>query len=221
MDKKFLYSIFVFLPALFFAQNERNTKFEINAGLEIRITPFHFKDPYQDFYYNPSKIMFNKQEHLSGFALNLGFHWFFLKNTSIGLEQYLRYDDTVFQVPDSPTLTTSPKKKLMLDSEIVVKHYFNLKNNDKIFALLGYGFMNNNTEYIVTQSFGDPPQNVTYNNYLKYNAIKIGAGYQYKNFESSLGLYFIEKNQFPGPPTDNDIAMGMPFLKLTYKIGKF
>lgn len=219
--KKNLIFVLTTITTFCFAQHERSRKFELDGGLEYRITPFHFKKPYEGFYYEPNNINFNKSEHLSGLSINIGLNWFFLKNTSLGLIQSFRYDDMVYEFSDNQTIQTNSSKKLIYDTEIHIKHYFQLKNNDKIFATIGYAFMNNNTEYVTKQNIGNPPIEVIYNNFLTFDAIKIGAGYQYKNFESSIGLYFIEKNGFPGPQSDNDIPMGIPFLKLSYKLAKF
>jgi hypothetical protein len=203
-----------------FAQQERNRKFELSGGLEYRITPFNFKDTYDGFYTSSRLANYNRDLQLSGLSLNISLDWFFLKNTSFGLVQSFRYDQLYYQskFDDPHTSVQKPVYGLILDTEIQLKQYLSLKNGDKLFVNLGYNIMNQNTDYSTTHNYGEDGSYIT-QDWFRFNAYKIGIGYQYKNLQIGAGTYIVDNpSAFVEFGTS---TMGIPYLKINYILGKF
>lgn len=98
-----------------------------------------------------------------------------------------------------------------------------MKNkNQFIIAHLGYGIMNNNTLFHVTEVYerdhnGQILFSRTSEVDFQFQAYKIGVGYKYKKFEAVIGTYIVDKHNFE----DFSSGFGMPFLKLNYNIFNF
>lgn len=219
--KLLLLSLF---PSFFCFSQERSEKLSVNAALEYRITPFDYVA--QDNSGTPPQhILYSRDNQLSGMSLNVGLEWFVLKNTTIGLINTFRYDNLYykndFQINASQT---DPVKRMIYDLQFEVKYRFNLRNDDKLLIMGGYGLMNNNTRYYETTAFYDPNSGdiigyASTDKDFHFSALKAGVGYNYKNFEVLAGLYFIGTNHnFSNYGTS---GFGMPFLKLQYNIVKF
>lgn len=214
--------IFLLLISTFcFAQSERSRKFQISSGVEYRITPFDFKTQEDGLIVNPQNANYSRDKQLAGLSINFGIDYFLLKNFTIGLVQSFRYDQIFYQSSfnDEHGKTQLPVYGLILDTELQTKYYFTLKNNDKVFVNLGYNFMNQNTDYSTTYNPDGNGEGFITQDFFKFNAYKIGVGYQYKNLELGIGTYIVENSD-----TFSDYgnsAFGIPYLKLNYNISKF
>lgn len=207
-----------------FAQQERDRKFQLLGGVEYRITPFNFNNTYDGAFISSSPINYNRDMQLSGLSINIGLEWFFLRRTSFGIIQSFRYDEIYYPARfDDPNLTISrPVSGIIYDTELQVKHYFPLKNGDKLFANVGYNMMNRNTSYTINYSTtydeGYTVNTIT-TNWFNFNSYKIGIGYQYKNLQIGAGLYVVDN---PSAFVDSGSStMGIPYFKLNYIFGKF
>lgn len=202
-----------------FAQGGRNNKFQLSAGLEYRITPFNFKGDREGATLSSRNVFFNRDLQLGGPSLNIGLDWFFLKNTSIGLVQSFRYDQLFYNSNISPEQqNNTPVYALILDTEIQAKHYFPIKNGDKIFVNLGYNIMNQNTDFSTVHNNSGSEPYLT-QDWFRFDAYKIGFGYNYKKLEIGVGLYIIDNPS--NIQSTNETSVGMPYLKLNYNITKF
>ena len=214
-------ALFLIISTFCFAQSERSRKFQITSGVEYRITPFNFKKQDDGIIFSPIKANYNRDSQLAGLSLNIGLDYFINKNMTIGLVQSFRYDQIFYQSSfnDEHGKTQLPVYGVILDTELQTKYYFTLKNNDKIFINLGYSFMNQNTDYSTTYNPDGNGEGSITQDFFKFNAYKIGVGYQYKNLELGIGTYIIENSDTFSDYGDS--AFGIPFLKLNYNISKF
>lgn len=199
------------LLVFFLGNAQENKKFELSAGVEYKITPFNLGKA-NEIATNQNGVQYaNSDDQLSGLSLNVNLNWYFLKNTSIGIGQSFRYAP-LFYKNSSDEGTQSPVYRLLSDTEIQAKHYFNLNNNDKLFVNLGYNFMNQNSDYL-------HKSNTIEKNSFNFDAYKIGVGYQYKKFEIGVGTYIVDNpKNFKEYGTS---GFGFPYLKLNYVFSKF
>lgn len=225
--KRILIFITLCYTAFCFAQSERSRKFKINAGFEYRIVPYFFKSP-EGAYLSYSMYSSNVSKHLSGNSVNVDIEYFFLKNTSIGIAQGFRYDELYSDLKppsynDPQFYATDTHMRFISETEIQLKHYFPLNfDQQALIAVAGYGFMNNNTLFRVSQVViadnGDLLYTRTGEVDFQYQSYKLGIGYKYKNLEITAGTYLVEKHNFEGL---EHTGFGMPFLKLSYNIITF
>jgi hypothetical protein len=224
-SKKILVLNILFFSSFIFAQETQQKKFKVDAGFEFRIVPFNFKNE-EGLYTTNKFFLYNRDKHLSGNSINVSIEYYFLKNTTIGINQSFRYDQLYSDNNlDNPNnyFTTDQHMRIIADTEIQLKQYFPLKNiNHQIIGSLGYGFMNNNTLFHVTEVYDrDPNGQINFSRTsevdFQFQAYKIGVGYKYKKFEAMIGTYIVEKDNFD----DYSSGFGMPFLRLTYNIVKF
>ncbi len=221
--KKLIFATLLINSIFCFAQHERSRKFQVNAGVEYRITPFNFKGDREGAFLSSRNINFNRDLQLGGLSINIGLDWFFLKNTSFGIVQTFRYDQLYYpfnhNIKNDIYSNNKPLYALILDTELILKHYFPLRNNDKIFVNIGYGIMNQNTDYS-TQYYNAQTDITTISqDWFRFDAYKIGMGYHYKKLEIGAGLYIIDN---PSNITStNETSIGMPYLKINYNIATF
>lgn len=215
--------ILSFISSTFcFAQQKDIRKFQLSAGSEYRITPFNFEGDREGIFLSSRPIFFNRDLQLGGLSINIGLDWFFLKNTSFGINQSFRYDQIFYKTTiqqGSYYNNKLPQNGLILDTELQAKHYFTLKNNDKVFINLGYNIMNQNTDYSTTYQNSENDELSLSENSFRFDAYKIGAGYQYKKLEIGLGIYVIDNPS--NIQATNETSVGMPYLKLNYIFSKF
>lgn len=128
--KKIVISILLINSIFCFAQQERSRKFKINVGFEYRIVPYFFKE-WEGANLNSALYTYNMSKHLSGNSINFDLEYFFLKNTTVGISQSFRYDELYanLYVPDvsNPIYTNDTHMRFIADTEIQLKHYFQLK----------------------------------------------------------------------------------------------
>lgn len=209
-----------------FCQQEPE-KFQVNLGIENRITPYDF-GAREGAYLSDLYFITTRDKHLSGNSINLELEYFWLPNTSVGLMQNIRYDELyadLYLVDDYTTSQSSMKKRVISDTGLFLKHYVPLRSQNKaFFGLLGYGLMNNNTSFTVKRLIGKD----SYGNYLyspakidyKFQSIFVGLGYKYNKFEIILGNHFVPKRSDPFREGYSE-GFGMPFIRLGYNIYNF
>lgn len=203
-----------------FAQQKHSKKFQFNVGMEYRIIPYDFnsKKNQEIPTTTDSSSPADRDKLTSGLSVNVSLDWFFLKNTSIGIVQSFHSTPLFFQstLNDANGTSKKPTYGLLLDTEIQAKHYFTLKNNDKLFANLGYSMMNRNSDYTVTTN--NNGHSYTSGRSFQYDAYKIGVGYQYKKMEIGIGTYIVDNSSNIDPFGS---TFGMPYLKINYILSKF
>ncbi|MGC4128232.1 MAG: hypothetical protein QM564_01445 [Bergeyella sp.] len=221
--KKFLLNCFLFSAIFCFAQQERSEKFLLSAGVEYKLLPYNFRKSTEGFYWASQLAMYNRDTQLKGFSINIGLEWFFLKNTTVGIVQSFRYNPVFYQssFSDEHGTTKKPVHSLILDTDIQVKHYFHLKDKEQIFVNVGYGIMNQNTDYSSTYNSPDSPNggNFIADGSFKFAAYKIGFGYTYKNLEIGIGTY-IGNNSVVYSDLGSG-KFGIPYFKLSYNLARF
>ena len=224
--RKVIVLFFIQLSIYYYPQSEYKNSFKLNAGVEYRITPYNLKTKdviYPlEYYYNT-----NRDAHLSGTSLNFELEYFFFKDTSIGLMQNFRYDELYSDLTLNGNVLESSdmRMRLISDTGVFVKHYLHLKNeNNAIFGLLGYAFMNNNTSFNSKRIYEhDQNEYPVFSNgdvNFRFQSIYLGIGYKYKKFEIMLGNHFVGKNSDPFDNWDSE-GFGMPFIRLGYNIYNF
>ncbi len=190
-------------------------KFNINAGIEYRITPFDFDSSSKRY---PQSIEYNRDKQLAGVSFLLGIDYLVARNLKIGLSQSIRFDDKYYSDNENKMI-----EGWIFDTHLDLKYFFKILNKD-FFVLAGYSFMNQNTKYKETTVFqsdenGDPISSASIMNSFSFDAYKFGVGYNYKKFNFVLGSYYIMKeHNFSNFGTS---AIGMPYLQLNYNVFKF
>jgi len=219
--------VFSFLGCVNFclAQTGPDKKFKVDAGVEFRIVPFNFRNA-EGLSTSNQFFLYNRDKHLSGNSINVGIEYFFLKHTTIGISQSFRYDQLYSDYNlNNPNDFSSADQhmRFIADTEVQLKQYIPLKNsNQYLIANIGYGFMNNNTLFHVTEVYernadGQIMFSRSSEVDFQFQAYKIGVGYKYKKFEAIIGTYIVEKHNFD----DYTSGFGMPFLRLNYNVLSF
>ena len=211
-------NFFVVFNLFFILQVNAQTskeKFDFNAGIEYRMTPFNFNnssEKYQQY------VKYDRDKQLGGISFFVGIDYQITNNLKLGLSQAIRYDEKYYSDNEKKLI-----KGLILDTHLDLKYFFKIRN-ENFFVLVGYSFMNQNTKYKETQVFqsdenGNPISSASIMNSFSFDAYKFGIGYNYKKFNFVLGSYYIIKeHNFSNFGTS---AIGMPYLQLNYNVFKF
>lgn len=211
--KKYIIILLCFFLSLFQSQS-LDKKFDVNVGMEYRITPFNFKNS-QTY---PQDVIYNRDRQLSGLSLVVGIDYEIFKNVKIGLSESIRHDEKYYSNTENKTI-----KGMIYDTQLQIKYLFKIKDLDlNVFA--GYAFMNNNTGYTEVKVFqydtnGNPISYAYGDNDFSFESYKFGIGYNYKKFNFILGMYVTEReHNFSNFGTS---SLGMPYLQLNYNVFKF
>ncbi|WP_297986209.1 hypothetical protein [uncultured Chryseobacterium sp.] len=216
MKRILIFLMYLYSLSYFQSQNvDGKKKFDLNMGLEYRMTPFNFDSNSTQYSQN---VTYDRDNQLNGTSLLIEINYEILKKIKIGLGQSVRYDELYYSQTDAKMINS-----LIFDTHVSLKYPFFI-GKQKLFALFGYSFMNNNSKYkeekiFETDENGNPILSASTLNDFTFDAYHLGLGYTYKKFNFLIGTYYIEKeHNFSAYGTS---AIGMPYLQVNYNLYNF
>ena len=164
--------------------------FSLVVGLEYRITPVNLK---QEEYWATVPVYTNRDDQLTGPALNLGLLYFFNKpRVSFSVSGSLRHDLIYHQYGDLMN-PTEDIEGIISDVHLDISKLFPLKKN--FFQIgMGYSWMNFGTDFYYKQSLpvsgGDSKTN------FRLDAFNLTLGYRVNQFGFDLINRFTSQHKY-------------------------
>ena len=163
-------------------------------GTAYRITPIYLKPVGA----GTSKILIDDQRHLTGSTINFNVGYYFtgLKLTT-SLDSDFRYDLVAFEKPDGRF--SASRRDLIGDYIIRIDKDISLREESSLLLGIGYGFMNNGTEFGLQSQAGTvsgSPVYVVQLVDLSYKSFMFSVGYQIVPWSISMNAFLSRGNEF-------------------------
>lgn len=223
--KKLLFIILLNIPLLIYSQNieTRKGKLFFKVGTEYRITPL----PHDSGQKDTSKGLTNIDNQNAGFALNYSLDYFVLKNLSLGFTNSFRYDLLLYNDEISfDDITRSEgsskaEKTLIIDYHFYLDYHFKVFKNSEIFVRIGKSLANRETNYSKVNTFFDQDGNLVAKSIseknFQFQPANYGIGYKKNKLELMAGVLTTTNSEY----FLTDERLTIPYLKLSYNLGKF
>ncbi len=202
---------------LIFSQEKNGLQFKI--GTEYRITPFEIRDA---VYVSQIKVNYDENAQLTGTAFNYTLQYLFAGGFGIGLSQSFQYSHIYFEKSASASgglILNKSINGIISDFKVFVIKEFHFFNN-VFYVELGKGYMNNYTNYSVSEQVGvDENGNPWYRletRNFNYFASNVTLGVVFSRFDIGIGAHF--SNGSENFATSDKFTI--PYFKLNYRLSK-
>lgn len=226
MNKFFVIVLFI-APLFLISQEFKKKDFSANrkrqlffkVGSEFRVTPV----PYGNRVPDPATSFTNVDQLHAGPAFSYGLEFFTSENFSIGLDHSFRYDTVLYDFNQTGEnfVALKSEKELLQGFHLYLTKYFKIFKEGEIFVRFGISSFNGGSEFFLVEPIGDDGEGnpllftQTQRTFANFGP-NLAIGYN-KNRVSMIGGVYLQSG---GTFYTTSFPIIVPYLKLTYNIGK-